>query len=289
MKTSVAYLLAFVSMPLFALAQTDSSAQRLFRIGFQTSTAPITDVHATDSTSIQLYIAPQISYTHKSGFGVLARTYFFTGGTTSRNFLTTLSPGFEKDNDKLYAAVNYSHFFYNRHSAIPYTPIKNELYANMRLKTKVLQPLLTVNAGWGTDSLASSSFDMNVLAGIAHDFDWSFGNRHSLSLLPAIILNAGTNNYFSLLKGSPYIATSKNYKAVIHSQQKGRGNTGSGTNTAGSTTATNSFGLSQLEGNLYIYYSIRKITLEPDASIFFPFRSGEAINSFFQLNVNVNF
>ena len=151
--------------------------------------------------------------------------------------------------------------------------------------------MLTVNAGWGQDTLANPAFDMNVLTGIAHDFNWGFSDNSSLSLLPAIILNAGTNNYFSMLKGSPYIASSKNYNAVIRTQNKGRGrsNTGTGTNNVASTTAKNSFGLSQLEGNLYIYYTIGKITLEPDASIFFPLRSGEVISSYFQLIANFNF
>jgi len=291
MKCIRALFLLFLGLPLFAFAQDDTATSRLFRIGFQSSIIPVTDNTMTDSTGLRLYIAPQFSYTHPSGFGIILRTYFLTGQTSSGNFLSTLTPNFEKNNNKLYAAVNYTHFFYTSNTAVPYTPIKNELYGNIRLKTKIIQPLLTLNLGWGKDSAASTVSDVNILAGFAHEFNIKTGSNSSMSLLPAIILNGGTNHYFSLLKGSPYIGHSKNYNAIVHGQNhaRGRGNTGSGTITGSSTATKNAFALSQLEANLYIYYSIGKITIEPDASVFFPLHSGEVISSYFQLTANFNF
>ncbi|GAC1452392.1 MAG: hypothetical protein NVSMB7_15100 [Chitinophagaceae bacterium] len=285
MKFFFLVLLFHLGISLFVFAQKDTSAGQ-FRIGFQSSTIPVTDFSATDSIRQELFIAPQLSYTHKSGLGISARTYFLTGHS-SGHFLSTVSPDYEKDNDKLYTEVNYTHFFYSSNTNIPYSPIKNELYGNIRLKKKLLQPLLTLNAGWGKDSSASTVFDINVLAGIAHEFSTEINAASSISFLPAVILNAGTNNYFSLLRGSPYISSSKNYNAVIHSQSKGRGRGSSGGGSTSSSPATvNSFGLSQLEGNLYIYYSIGRITIEPDASIFIPLRSGNSVNGYFQLTTN---
>jgi len=277
----VVFHLSFI---FFAAAQNDASPASSFRIGFQSSTVPVTDYSATDSIRLQLYIAPQFSYIHKSGLELKAVTYFLTG-KSSGNFLTTISPGYEKDNDKLYAEVNYTHFFYNRNAPIPYSPIKNELYGNIRLKKKLLQPLLTLNAGWGNDSLSASVFDVKVLAGLAHEFSLEIKNAGSLSLLPAIILNAGTNSYFSLLKGSPYIGNSKNYKAVIHSQSHGRGRGSSGSGTSSSSTP-NPFELSQLEGNLYAYYSIGRFIIEPETSLFIPLHSGNSTSWYFHLSVN---
>ena len=213
--------------------------------------------------------------------------YFLTGNNPKSNFLTTITPNFEKDTRTLYTEINYSHFFYSKNTNIPYTPIINELYGNIRLKNKILQPLLVLNAGWGKDSSATTVFDVNILAGVAHEFVWETGKNSSMSILPALILNAGTNNYFSLLSGSPYIGNSKNYKA--HSQGQGTGNPHGGGNNSTSTSKKNPLELTQLETNLYIYYSIGDISIEPDASVFFPLKSGGSVTGCFQLSVNYNF
>ncbi len=272
----------------FVCKSQDSTHEKSsFRVGFQTSTVPVNDITASDSFRLQLFIAPQVSYFHKTGLEITARTYFLTG-RFSGNFLTTISPGYEKDNEKLYGAVNYTHFFYKSAAVVPYSPIKNELYSSLRLKKKMLQPLLTVNAGWGKDSAGGTAFDINLLAGLAHEFALDIKNAGTISFLPAIILNAGTNNYFSLLKGSPYIGNSKNVNALIHSQShaRGRGNAGSNLNTA-STTDAHSLALTQLEGNLYLYYSVGRFVIEPDLSIFFPLQSGNHTAGFFQLTANL--
>lgn len=289
MKIASFLILFSLSFPFVVRAQDDTAADWSFRVGFLSSTVPVNDFAAEDSVRLQLYIAPQFSITHKSGLGVILRSYFLTGGTASGNFLTTFTPNFEKDNSKLYLGANYTHFFYKKNTDVPYTPINNELYGNIRLKTKILQPLLVLDGGWGKDSTASTVFDLNILAGVAHEFSLKTGDDGSLSLLPAIILNAGTNSYFSLLSGSPYIGNSKNYKAVIHGKGSSRGNSSGGNNPGAMPATTNSLELRQLEANLYIYYSIGKITIEPDASIFFPLQTGDNVSGYFQLNVNFNF
>ena len=137
-------------------------------------------------------------------------------------------------------------------------------------------------AGRGKDSAGGAALDINLLAGLAHEYALDMKNAGSISFLPAIILNAGTNNYFSLLKGSPYIGKSKNYNAVIHNQSRARdrGNTGSNVS-AGSLTDSHLLALTQLEGNLYVYYSIGRFVIEPDLSIFFPLQSGNHTAGFF--------
>lgn len=286
MKLSVILLLQ-LCYSCVCQAQDSIHEKSSFRVGFLGSTVPTNDITATDSFRLQLFIAPQLSYFHKSGLEITARTYFLTG-RFSGNFLTTLSPGYEKDNNKLYGAVNYTHFFFKSAAAVPYSPIKNELYSSLRLKNKILQPLLTMNAGWGRDSAGETAFDINLLAGFAHEFVMDMKNAGAISFLPAIILNAGTNNYFSMLKGSPYIGNSKNYNTVIHSHShaRGRGNTGSSVNT-GSTTDAHSLAVTQLEGNLYIYYSVGRFVIEPDLSIFLPLQSGNSTAGFFQLTANL--
>jgi hypothetical protein len=286
MKTAIFVILLHLFVPVMIFAQDDTTATWSYRLGFQNSTVPVTDVTATDSVSLRLYIAPQFSFAHKSGLGVIFRTYFLTGNNPRSNFLTTITPNFEKDTRKLYAAINYSHFFYSKNTNIPYTPIINEIYGNIRLKHKMLQPLLVLNTGWGKDSSATTVFDVNILGGVAHEFKWETGKNSSMSILPAIILNAGTNNYFSLLTGSPYIGNSKNYKTSVHNQGHG-GNSHAGGN--GSGSQKNPFELTQLETNLYIYYSIGDISIEPDASLFFPLQSGGNVTGYFQLSVNYNF
>jgi hypothetical protein len=289
MKTAVFVILLHLFVPVMIFAQDDTTANWSYRLGFQNSTVPVTDVSATDSVSLRLYIAPQFSFAHKSGLGVIFRTYFLTGSNPKSNFLTTITPNFEKDTRKLYAAINYSHFFYSKNTNIPYTPIINEIYGNIRLKNKILQPLLVLNTGWGKDSSATTVFDVNILGGVAHEFKWETSKNSSMSILPAIILNAGTNNYFSLLTGSPYIGNSKNYKSAVHSQGHGGGNPHTGGNGNGSESQKNPFELTQLETNLYIYYSIGDISIEPDASVFFPLQTGENVTGYFQLSVNYNF
>ena len=287
MKTAAFVILLHLFLPLVIFAQRDTTDNWSYRLGFQSSTVPVTDVTTTDSVRLRLYIAPQFSFAHKSGLGVIFRTYFLTGDNPRSNFLTTITPNFEKDTRALYTEINYSHFFYSKNTNIPYTPIINELYGNIRLKNKILQPLLVLNAGWGKDSSATTVFDVNILAGVAHEFVWETRKNSSMSILPAIILNAGTNNYFSLLSGSPYIGNSKNYKA--QSQGHGTGNPHGGGNSSVSTSQKNPLELTQLETNLYIYYSIDDISIEPDASVFFPLKSGGIVTGYFQLSVNYNF
>jgi len=284
MKTPAIVALLLLALPFMIYAQSDTTANWSYRIGFQSSTVPVTDVNATDSTRLAFYLAPQFSITHKTGLGLILRTYFLTGNNPSSNFLTTITPNFEKDTRTLYTEINYSHFFYSKNTNIPYTPIINEIYGNIRLKNKILQPLLVFNTGWGKDSSATTVFDVNILAGVAHEFIWKTSTNSSMSILPAVILNAGTNNYFSLLTGSPYIGNSKNYKSTVHGQGHQSGNPH-----GSSTTTKNPIELSQLEANLYIYYDIGDISIEPDASVFFPLQSGGVVSGYFQISVNYNF
>jgi len=289
MKTSV-YLTFLFVLSFSASAQRDSLERGRLRAGFQTSVVPVTDVSAPDSARLQWYIAPQLSYIHSSGLGIALRTYLLTNKLSAGSFLTSISPNFEKDNSALYTELSYSHFFYRAHTTVTYSPIKNELYGNIRLKQMLLQPLLTLNAGWGKDSSGAGVSDINVLAGVAHEFSLTTGKNGNLSLLPAIILNAATNRYFSLLQGSPYISHSKNYNALVHSRNKAnRGNQGNGNNTSTLTDSSPAFGLSQLEANLYCYYSVGRCTLEPDASIYFPLRTGGTMAGYFQLTANFHF
>ena len=288
MKTS-AFLIFLLVLFFCVSAQRDSLERGRLRAGFQTSAVPVTDVSAPDSVRLQWYIAPQLSYIHNSGLGILLRTYLLSNKLAAGSFLTTISPNFEKDNSVLYTELSYSHFFYRAHTTVTYSPIKNELYGNIRLKQMLLQPLLTLNAGWGKDSSGAGVSDINVLAGITHEFNVTTGKNSNLSLLPAIILNAATNRYFSLLQGSPYISHSKNYNALVHGRNKtNRGNQGNSNNT-NATDASPAFGLSQLETNLYCYYSIGKCTLEPDASIYFPLHTGGTVAGYFQLTANFHF
>jgi hypothetical protein len=289
MKISAFIILLHLALPFVIFAQSDTASNWTYRLGFQSSTVPVTDFSATDSTRLQLYLAPQFSFAHKSGLGVIFRTYFLTGNNPKSNFLTTITPNYEKDTRTLYTAINYTHFFYGKNTNIPYTPIINEIYGNIRLKNKVLQPLFVFNTGWGKDSSATTVFDVNILAGLAHEFILETGKNSSMSLLPAVILNAGTNNYFSLLTGSPYIGNSKNYHSIIHSQGHKTGNAHGSGNGGSTTTSKNPLELSQLETNLYIYYSIGDISIEPDASVFFPLQSGGTVSGYFQLTANYNF
>ena len=138
MKTAAIIILLQLVLPFVILAQNDTTASWSYRLGFQSSTVPVTDVTATDSLSLRLYLAPQFSITHSSGLGLILRTYFLTGNNPKSNFLTTITPNFEKDTRTFYTEINYSHYFYNGSTNIPYTPIINEVYGNIRLKNKIL-------------------------------------------------------------------------------------------------------------------------------------------------------
>jgi hypothetical protein len=88
-----------------------------------------------------------------------------------------------------------------------------------------------------------------------------------IEITPSVLLNAGTNGFFSFLNVSNYISHSHNFARYVKKggKRKGRNN---------KTTTTTSLELSNLELNLETNFEIGSFSIHPSGSFFLPVSSG---------------
>ena len=220
-----------------------------------------------------------------------AQTYFLTSGPSTGNYATAISPFYSVDNKKIALDILYSHFFLNGNVSMPYTPITNELYGSLTYKTKSLSPVAGIDLGFGNDSVANASaFDMNIFAGITHSYNWDLNKNISLDFSPKLLLNIGTERYYTFLRSAGYITHSKNFKKVIKTNSHSNGNNNG--NGGGSTTSTSlpSIALNNLEANAAFNFSLGRFSVEPDIALYVPFNAdGQGVFSWWQLGISYAF
>ena len=88
-----------------------------------------------------------------------------------------------------------------------------------------------------------------------------------------MILNAGTNDYFSLLSFSKYIGHGKKSISYIKNGKAkavGRNNGNGNANTSTSTVTNSAFSLSNIETKLEASVEVGSLEIRPTASLFFP-------------------
>ena len=113
-------------------------------------------------------------------------------------------------------------------------------------------------------------------------------------MTPSVLLNAGTNEYFSFLKLSKYISHSNNYKSIVknpHASNKGRGNSGRSTTTTTSTstsTPSQTISVNNIEVNLESTVEHGSISVRPAASIYVPVSSSK-LSGYWELNFSYYF
>ncbi len=312
MKKSI--LTLFLALPGFcAFAQDSTASTWQPTIGVSFEPVPVYNISGTDTGFINsLAISPIFTIRHKSGWGISYSPHILTGGPKPGIFMHSVTAGLEQYNkEKFDVTAEYSHYFFtNTDNGVPYSPLTNEIYAGLTYKEWWLRPRLTADIGFGTDTTqgasSTSAHDIGVAAGFSHDFSWE-ADPVNFDLVPSLLLNGGTNQYFSFLASNKYIGHSKKFfhylksgSVVTHGSggkvttSGGHGNSHSGsggTTTTTTTTANEAFSFSNIELNLEVSAEIGSFTVRPTASLFFPIGSsaGEGLSGYWSVVAEYNF
>lgn len=266
-----------------------------YSIGVNLTSVPVVQISGTDTTyQNSLSVAPAFSIRNHSGIGIIYSPAFVTGGPNSGIYMHKITAGFEQyDKKKFDLVAEYSHFFFTNNSAIPSTPISNEIVLGGTYKPSVIRPTLYADLGFGTDKTTASSataYDIAIAAGISHSFEWETGNIN-LSATPSLLLNAGTNEYFSFLKVSKYLSHNKKFNTILKNSHAKNNRRNGTTQTNSAVTSKQQLSINYLELNLESALESGSFSLRPSGSLFFPTSSssGSAINGYWELTLTYEF
>lgn len=297
MKTFMYVFAVCVAWQLPAAAQ-DTSASWSPSISLSVSAVPLMHISGTDTSfSNGLSLAPVFSYRNTAGFGVAYSPQVVLGGSHSGIYVHQVSLGWEQYNlKKVDFVFEYTHDFFTGKTDVPYSPLNNELYGMFTYKVPWIRPYLEAGLGLGKDTTESNATasDVAVAAGISHTFSWALTGGSQVDVSPKLALNAGTNQYFSLLKVTKYIAHgSAGLKHISPSSLKSHGRSGSGTTTNGTNSQTqlSPFALSNIEGGISASLQSGNFSVRPSASIYIPVRSSadNSIYGYWQLDMEYDF
>lgn len=286
----------FLAFYYCSVAQDDSKKwQPSVELNF--SSVPVFDISGTD-TSLHnvISLAPYFSLRSPGGFGISYSPYFVTGGSHPGIFMHLVTIGLEQYGKKDYELIaDYNHFFFTNNNSIPSSPITNEIVLGATYKKLWLAPKFSAGIGFGTNKETSpytSAYDIELAGGVSHYFDWTGENDFSFNVTPSILLNAGTNEYFSFLKLSKYISHNSKYKNIVknpHAGNKGRGNSGGTTSTVStSSSSSQTISVNNVELNLESTIGHGSFSVRPAASIYVPV-SSSAISGYWELNLSYYF
>jgi len=265
-----------------------------YAIGINFTGVPVTQISGTDTTfQNSLSIAPAFSIRNHSGIGIIYSPAFVTGGSRGGIYMHKITAGFEQyDKKKFDLVAEYSHFFFTNNTAIPATPISNEIILACTYKQSVIRPKLYADIGFGIDSTTPSSttaYDIAIAGGISHSFEWKMGSA-TINATPALLLNAGTNEYFSFLGVSKYISHSKKFNNIVKNSHA-KNSRGNGNNQSTNTTGKQQLSINYIELNLESALEWDSFSLRPAGSLFLPASSssGLSIDGYWELTLTYEF
>lgn len=235
--------------------------------------------------------SPVITLGHRSGFSISYSPTFVLGGTQTGLFMQALGADFSQyDKPDYNYDISYTHYIFSSGTSVPYSPLNNEIYASFTYKKPWLNPAFSAGFAFGTnteETPAKKVSDIGISAGLSHSFDWGNDNL-SFSVTPDIMLNAGTNDYFSFLKTTKYIGRSiaaakliKIGKAALAAKKKNARTA----NTTTTTTQNTSFGLSNLSLGIESSLETGAFTFRPVLNCYIPVGSyaGSGLSAYWQL------
>lgn len=259
--------------------------------GIETSQVPYFNTKTLESNGAQLYLAPYINYNHKSGLGIKLKTYALPGGSDPGFFMSSVMPYYATYNGAIYPFISYTRFLMHENPSIPFSPIRNELYGHIRIRTKWVDPWIGVDYGFGRDDSQDGKVadDLNTFVALSHLFNKSFAaGEQALGIRPMIQLNAGTDRYFRFLRTTRYIYQSTNGSQAGYGRKGPGGGMGSENEVTYMVSETNEFGFSNFEVNLSLMYFIGQLSIEPSGTVFFPLR-GDDRSSYGLWQINLNY
>ncbi|HEY0899112.1 MAG TPA: hypothetical protein VGD90_07245 [Sphingobacteriaceae bacterium] len=261
-------------------------------MGLESSTTPYINTSTLDSSRTAIYFSGYLNYQHKSNFGARVKTYATPEGNTGF-YLTSLTGFYTNYRSRITPMIAYSRHIQHNRSSIPYTPIQNELYGQIRLPLYVINIYTGADLGFGKDEDAGDEnvTDFNAFAGISKFLYWrSDVRKTALGFSPSLQLNAGTDRYFNYLRSTRYISRGGSITDLRHGRQSGNGPRQNGTSREYTLNSANKFALSNVEANLYLLFSKGAFSLEPSGSLYFPTRgSDRKAYGYWQLNVDYVF
>jgi hypothetical protein len=243
-------------------------------IGMIANVTPTNNIVGTDTNFVNtLTVAPSFTIRNKAGWGLTYSPVFLIGDVKPGLFMHTIKAGIEQYDKKIidYTA-NYTHYFFTGNTSVPYSPLTNEISASIAYKKRWLHPTFEAGIGFGTDTSnrgSASVFDAAIAVGAGHTFSKDFDSTVDISLTPSLVLNAGTNDYFSFLSVSKYIGHGKKSITYIKNgkaKSVGRNNG----NTSTSAVTNSSFSLSNIETKFESSVEVGSLEIRPTASLFFP-------------------
>lgn len=266
-----------------------------YSIGVNLTSVPVVQISGTDTTfQNSLSVAPAFSIRNHSGIGIIYSPAFVTSGPNSGIYMHKITAGFEQyDKKKFDFVAEYSHFFFTNNTAIPATPISNEIVLGGTYKPSVIRPTLYADFGFGTDKTTSTSatvYDIAIAAGISHSFEWETGNI-DLNATPSLLLNAGTNEYFSFLRVSKYLSHSKKFNTILKNSHAKNNRRNGNNQTTSTVKSKQQLSINYLELNLESALESGSFSLRPSGSLFFPVSSspGLSISGYWELTLGYEF
>ena len=290
MKKTISILL-FIAVAFNCSAQ-DSTKKFYFSVGVGFTSVPTITITGVDTSyNNSLSIAPIIDLRNTNGLGISYSPKFVAGGSSAGIYAHQVTAGLQRYNKELFDVVaDYSHYFFTGNKSVPTSPINNELYFSTTYKKPWVMPTLTVGYGFGTLKTAQTSKavnDVNVSAGVSHVFQKELSDA-TFSLVPALKLNAGTNEYFSLLRSSRYISANKNYSKIVK-RKKGSSSSSSTVVVSNTQVTKKSFALSNAEAELQGSFEKGSFSVRPGVSVIFPFSTDNATSLIWQIEMRYSF
>ena len=260
----------------------DSTKSRSLYIATNFSMVPVIKITGTDTGYHNaLSISPSLNFRSKNGWGIRYSPSIITSGTNPGIYMHTISAGYRnKGNKSMDLSFTYSHFFISKNADIPYTPIHNELYLSLGYTKKWLQPLFSSSIGFGRSLEASSSipYDISLSGGVSHEFGWEDKGLFSyIGFSPSLLLNAGTNEYFSFLCASRYLSHTTKFDSYVLKGTKEKSSIAS---------PSPKLDFRNIELDLETTVRARSFSITPSGAIFFPV-SGlyRSIDGFWQISL----
>ena len=259
------FVFVFTLMTFFSFAQ-DSTKSGVISISLNFSAVPVVNISGID-TSYQnaLSVSPVFGLRSKGGWGISYSPSIVTSGDKSGIYTHSLSAGYEQYGKKSFdLAFNYTHYIFTNKTSVPYTPLNNEVHFSISYSKAWVKPVFSTSIGFGKDPSNDFVHDIGLAGGVSHDLSWEDKGIFSLiEVNPSILLNAGTNGYFSFLQVSNYISHSHKFTKYIKRGGERK-----------ATTTKTSLELSNLEFNLETNFEMGSLSIHPSGSIVSPVSSG---------------
>ena len=280
-------------MTLLTHAQ-DSTKKQSFSLGIVVSSVPVQQISGTDTGFVNaLSIAPVLELRAASGWGLSYSPSIACSPVSSGIYMHTLSAGYEKYGGKrMDVAFAFNRYFFTSRSAVPYSPLNNEISLFFNYTHSWLRPVIAASFGFGKDTTVTptaTAHDLGVSLGFNHSFSWDDkGIFSSVELTPSVLLNAGTNGYFSFLSTSNYLSHSSQFSKLVKKQSKGKG---SGKKVRAADLPSSPFALSNAEAGIEAGLDIGSLSIRPGGSVVLPLELGgdHSLYAYGQVSVQWDF